>query len=76
MFYIMINIYIFLTVDLRKINGKSFKHEIARGKLVNDRIENLEILISTEPKRVNNIGSRLVIKNNFYLGDLVTEVWV
>ena len=51
-----------------KINGKKVSStEIARGKLINDRIENLEILISTEPKLEINKhwGSRLVIKNNF-----------
>ena len=69
MFYIMINIYIFsYSRSYEKINGKKVSStEIARGKLVNDRNENLEILISTEPKLEINKhwGSRLVIKNNF-----------
>ena len=51
---------------------------IARGKLVNDEIKNLEILLIGKPKLTKNIhwGSRIVIKKINFLLVLEKEGWV
>ena len=68
MFYIMTDIYIFLTVMRTKklIKKKYSSTAIARGKLIKDEIKDFEILLIGKPMLTRNIhwGSRIIIHNN------------
>ena len=67
MFYIMTDIYIFLTVmRTKKLIKKYSSLTIARGKLIKDEIKDFEILLIGKPMLTRNIhwGSRIIIHNN------------
>ena len=55
---------------------KLYNTAIARGKLFDDEIKNLEFLLLGKPKLSRNIhwGSRIVIKKIFCMQALVKEV--